>query len=308
MSDDDSSSGEDLPLSSLGRRGSARPAPKYADDDDSEEAEFQGDGNESEEVEFDDVGDGDDGGGGVIDEDEGFIDDSDDDDDEDDDDGNYGSDSDSDSPLSSLKSPAGKKAAAKKSSPKAAPKKKSSSAKKKPSSAKKKAATKKKPSNGSNGGAKSSAPAVVLPSMELYEKCNKGKLIRSLLARWWYAYEWPDPACLPATTPKHYDALDGIPGVYICTSGDEVGNIKDYRDHETAPCFRNLAKKSATELQEMLLNAIQRQRKALEKLEGEGTMTGMELRVLEKWANKLDCQKADKDAVKVLKAARLSLS
>lgn len=87
-----------------------------------------------------------------------------------------------------------------------------------------------------------------------------------------------------------------------------MGKFKDYRDMTTAPNFKNYARKPSSELKELLLKAIENQRKALRKMEGEGTKTERDLRELEKWAGKLNCGKVDKEAEKVLKAARLSLS
>ena len=70
-----------------------------------------------------------------------------------------------------------------------------------------------------------------------------------------------------------------------------------------------MAKKSAEELRGMLLNAITNQTKELQKAEeGGGTETEKDLKRLEKWATKLNCTKADKEAEKVLKAKRLTLS
>jgi hypothetical protein len=120
-------------------------------------------------------------------------------------------------------------------------------------------------------------------------------------------YTWPDPATLPSSTPKGYDALDGFPGVYISTSGDNVGQLKDARDRSKAPSFQNFANKTSEELRADLLKAIEKQRAALIKLEGEGTETEKKLRELEKWATKLNCSKADSDAAKVLKSARLTI-
>jgi len=141
----------------------------------------------------------------------------------------------------------------------------------------------------------------------MYPQCDKGRLIQSLLARWWYAYEWPDPKALPESTPKGYDALDGFPGVFICTQGSDVGKFLDKRDHTKSPSFKNFSKKNSAELKEMLLSAIEKQMKVLLEHEGGGTDTEKGLKVLEKWATKLNCAKADKEAVKVLKAKKLVL-
>jgi hypothetical protein len=291
MSDDESSDG-DVPLSSLGssKRQSRGSVNCNEDESDgSEEAEFQGD--EEEEASADEGMDTDD-----------FIED--DGEDEDDD------SSDDEKPLSALKSPKAKapaKTTPKKkaeSAKKAAPKKKESSAKKAKATAKK-APPKKKDSSSSLSKSSSSYNS---PSIELYTNCDKGKLIQAVLVRWWYAYTWPDPATYTKATPKNYTALDGFPGVYICTSGSDVGKFIDNRDHETAPTFKNFSKKSASELRDMLLKAIDGQRTKLIENEGEGTMTEKGLRELEKWANKLNCSKVDKEAEKVLKAAKMALS
>ncbi|KAL3787720.1 LOW QUALITY PROTEIN: hypothetical protein HJC23_012146 [Cyclotella cryptica] len=301
MSDDESSSGDDLPLSSLGTgKRKSRGSVNYNEENsqESDEAEFQ-DGDDDEEARSPN-GDG-------MDTDD-FI--AEDDDDEEVDEGDDSS-SDEGLPLSSLKSAkaklstpknaSAKKTKAASSTKKATPKKKES---RKASSSK---LTKSK-SSASSTSSKAVASTYNAPSIELYAKCDKGKLIQAVLVRWWYAYQWPDPETLPKTTPKNYTALDGFPGVYICTSGSDVGKFKDYRDLSLAPSFRNFARKDASELREMLLRAIENQRKALIKMEGEGTGTEKGLRELEKWASKLNCGKADKEAVKVLKSARLVLS
>ena len=283
-----SSDDDDVPLSALANGKRSRPK-----DDDSSEAEFDdeaSDGPAEEEEDIDDF---------IIAEEEG------DDDDDDDEDVDYDSDDSDDIPLSALKSPPSKKKAANKpaakskaTKTKAAPKKKATSAKKK----KKSTTTKKTTSKP----AAAPSSSYVSASTELYAKCDKGKLIQSLLARWWYVYTWPDPAALKAT-PKGYDALAGFPGVYICTSGGNVGKFKDDRDHSKAPSFQNFAKKTSEELRGDLLKAIEKQMTALIKAEGEGTETEKELKTLEKWATKLNCSKTDKDAVKVLKGARLTV-
>lgn len=284
MSGDDSSSSDDLPLSALANKDES---------ESSDEAEFEEE-DEDEEMGGEEPGSSD------------FIDD--DDDDEEDEDGDYASDSSDDAPLSSLKSKekttpkkAKAKPAKKSSSKKAAPKKKAASAKKKKSTTTKKS-PKAKPSSSS------SASNYLCASGELYPQCDKGKLIQSLLARWWYAYQWPDPTALTESIPKAYDALDGFPGVYICTQGSNVGKFLDKRDHTQSPSFNNFAKKNSAELKDILLRAIEEQLKVLIEHEGEGTETEKGLRVLEKWAMKLNCAKADKEAEKVLKAKRLILS
>jgi len=279
-----SSEDDDIPLSSLGKGGKR----SRIKDDDSSEAEFDDEASDepADEEDIDDF---------VVEDEEG----------DDDEDVDYDSDdSDDDIPISALKSPTTKKKAAKKpaakskaTKAKAAPKKKATTAKKK------KPATTKKAASKSAAGASSS---YVSASTELYANSDKGTLIQSLLARWWYVYTWPDPATM-TSTPKGYDALDGFPGVYICTSGENVGKFKDDRDPKTAPTFQNLSKKTSAELRDDLLKAIEKQMAALIKAEGGGTKTEKDLKALQKWATKLNCSKADKEAAKVLKAAKLSV-
>jgi hypothetical protein len=296
MRDDEySSSEEDIPLSALGKK---------AKNADSDEAEF----NDDEEDEM---------GNEPNDDSDDFIVE-DDEDDDDDEDGDYNSDSSDDVPLSSLKSPKPKVAPSSiakqtkesMSAKKDAPKKKAT----KPKTTKSKSSTTPRKKSSSTKKSSKVAPSssassnYLCASSELYSRCDKGKLIQSLLVRWWYAYQWPDPKTIPASTPKGYDALDGFPGVYICTQGSNVGRFLDKRDRDQAPSFKNFAKKHSEELKDMLLRAIESQMKDLIKHEGGGTDAEKNLKVLEKWAMKLNCSKAEKEAEKVLKAKRLSLS
>ena len=234
----------------------------------------------------------------------------------------YSSDSsDDDVPLSKLKSPkkkkpaaAGKKKAAAKSPAKKATKAK---AKAKTDTKTKKAAKKKKkasssgkkspvPSGKSSSASSSSRPN--LPSFALYDNdLGKGLLIQRFLCRWWYAVEWPDPSTLPDAPPKGYDALNGFPGVYICSRGSSIGKIVDKRDRSTAPSFANYARKSSEELQGLLLKALAKQKGQLVEAEGPGTETEKDLDKMEKWARKLNCKKLDKDAATALKAAGIRL-
>lgn len=277
-----SSEDDDIPLKDLAKGKRSRPK-----DDDSSEAEFDDEASDepAAEEDIDDF---------IVEDEEG----------DDDEDGDYDSDDSDDVLLSELKSPTKKKAAkkpaakSKATKKKATPKKKATTAK-----TKKPAATKKKASKP----AAAASSSYVSASTELYANCDKGKLIQSLLARWWYVYTWPEPSTVPSSTPKGYDALDGFPGVYICTSGENVGKFKDCRDPKTAPSFKNLSKKTSEELRDDLLKAIDKQMAALIKAEGEGTKTEKDLKDLQKWATKLNCSKADKDAVKVLKAAKLTV-
>ena len=304
MSDSDDS---DMPLALLAAKKKKAAAAPPADDPEPEEES-------SEEEEFDDGDDDDDDFEEDMDEEE---------EGEEIDAKYYSSDSsDDDVPLSKLKSPkkkqkpaaAGKKKAAAKS-----PAKKATKAKAKTDTKTKKAAAKKKKKKSSSSGKKSPVPSGKsssassssrpnLPSFALYDNdLGKGLLIQRFLCRWWYAVEWPDPSTLPDAPPKGYDALNGFPGVYICTRGSSIGEIVDKRDRSTAPSFANYARKSSEELQGLLLKALAKQKGQLVEAEGPGTETEKELDKMEKWARKLNCKKLDKDAATALKAAGIRL-
>lgn len=182
-----------------------------------------------------------------------------------------------------------------------------SPAKKKTKTATKKKKTPKKSESSSSSSSRASS-AIASASSELYAKSKKGKLISEFLRRWWYTMSWPDLEKNPIETPPNCDPMDGFPGVYVTTSGVDVGKLVDKRDKDTCPCFRNMAKKSSEELKELLVKAIEEQRKILIEHEGKGTQTEKDLNVLEKWANKVNCNAADKEAAKVLKAINIIIN
>jgi hypothetical protein len=119
--------------------------------------------------------------------------------------------------------------------------------------------------------------------------------------------EWPKLSGDKSKPPPLYEALDGFPGVYICTHSSNAGHLLDVRDRSTAPCFANFVKKESTELQELLLKALQEQKRQLIEAEGSGTSTEKEIDSLIKWCQKLNPDKAEKEATKVLKANKISL-
>ena len=222
---------------------------------------------------------------------------------EDDDDDD--SSEDDDIPLSALIKP--KKAASSPQKRKSTASKASngSSAKKKTKATKKKAPPPPPPAAKKKS---SSSKSYEYASAALYgTDCDKGLLIQRLLCRWWYAYEWPSAAIRNAKPPPNYDTLDGFPGVFICTKGDEVGKILDTRSREDAtrkPSFRNFALQPAEDLRELLLTALEEQQKQLGAADPE---LSKELKGLVKWATKLNTKKADKDARKILTAHSLVL-
>jgi hypothetical protein len=138
-------------------------------------------------------------------------------------------------------------------------------------------------------------------------ECEKGLLIQQLLCRWWYAIDWPGSTGIPDEPPRHFDPLDGFRGVFVCTEGEEVGAIQDFRDKATCPNFINMANKSAEELKDLLMKALTEQKRQLVEAEGKGTETEKELEKLVKWASKVNTKTADNKAEAVLKAAKSSL-
>lgn len=281
----ESSSDDDAPLSSLSRSAKRRKTIIEDKEESDQEAEFESEvdeeGAEEEEEEYSD---------------DDRTDNGDDDDDEAEDDDSL------DEPLVSLKTKKAKPKPKKKATPtkKAATKKKATPTKKKKAPAKK-SPTKKRKSTSSTETSSTSASAA------LYAKAKKGQLITELLRRWWYAFTWPEPSCIPETIPKNCDKLDGFPGVYVVTSGDDVGNIIDYRNHDTCPNFRNMAKKSTKELKDLLLTAIKKQREVLIENEGNKTQVEKDLKKLEKWTKGVNDTTSEKEASKVLKAAGFKL-
>jgi len=306
MSSESSSDEDDVPLSTLAKKSSPRKgsrtrtsrqkANSYKEPSEEEE---------EEEEEFEDDDDDDDGDSSDDDNDNDSDteeDDSSDGDGDDDDDGAL--EEDSDTPLSKLRSPKKRKAPATKKAP--TKKKKTATAisiptQKKTTKKKKTSSTKKKKTD------TKSSSVLITAASELYAKSKKGKLISELLCRWWYVMTWPDPASVTDDTPPNCDVLDGFPGVFITTSGDDTGKIMDMRDDSTCPNFINMAKKSSEELKELLLKAVQEQTRVLIEAEGEGTQTEKDLKTLEKWAGKVNAKTADKEAEKILKAAKLKI-
>ena len=226
---------------------------------------------------------------------------------EDEDDDDYFS-SDDEVPLAELMRRNEKKASVEKKKKKVAATAKKKSAK---TTANQKAAVKKAKEKAKAAATKKKAlskiPVNGTVSSELYAKCDKGKLVQSLLCRWWYCMEWPELEVLQLPVPDNCDPLKGFPGVYIYTSGENVGKILDKRNINTAPSFKNFAKKPSSELVEMLLKAIENQTRELIEYEGENTTTEAQLKDLTKWAMKLKCEKVDAEARKVLRVAKMEL-
>ena len=207
--------------------------------------------------------------------------------------------------------------------------KKSPATKKSTDKKKKKATTPTKPSPVKSKSSSSTSVVTSSSSNKSYEwvsaalygsGCDKGLLIQRLLCRWWYAYTWPDldHPVQPIPDLKQYDALDGFPGVYIGTAAEVVGQMYDTRDLSKAPSFRNFAHTSSGELQQLLITAIEEQKRQLLSHHQQGMnsadashnnddVTIKDLDTILKWTRKVNTNKADKDAMTVLKAHGLKL-
>lgn len=76
-------------------------------------------------------------------------------------------------------------------------------------------------------------------SIDFYET-DKGQMVQRLLCRWWYAITWPKPEDIGAP-PAGYEALDGFPGVFICTSVSIfILRVFEGIFSRAAMCFRRL--------------------------------------------------------------------
>ncbi|GKY95148.1 hypothetical protein MPSEU_000478500 [Mayamaea pseudoterrestris] len=137
-------------------------------------------------------------------------------------------------------------------------------------------------------------------------ECVKGLLVQRLLCRWWYAIDWPKKHA-SKTVPVDYEPLDGFPGVYVCTTASNPGHLLDTRNMDECPSFQNFAKKHASELQSLLQVALQEQKKQLVEVEGSGTSTEKGIEAMIKWTNKVNPEKAEKEAAKILKASKFKL-
>ncbi|GMF12579.1 unnamed protein product [Phytophthora lilii] len=114
---------------------------------------------------------------------------------------------------------------------------------------------------------------------ELYETL-KGRLVQELLCRWWYAMEWP---------PKKKSG-----SVYL-------GSIIDIRSSVGKPSFLHFFAMSSTDLLKLLLQAYDKQMEVLVEHEGSDTPLLKELQKARASASRINAEKADRSARKVLK-------
>mmetsp|Transcript_7127 Transcript_7127/g.10618 ORF Transcript_7127/g.10618 Transcript_7127/m.10618 type:complete len:268 (+) Transcript_7127:106-909(+) len=137
---------------------------------------------------------------------------------------------------------------------------------------------------------------------ESFYQTTKGNLVQRLLVRWWYAISWPDEASLDACPGEGYEPLEGFPGVFVCTSMDNMGAIVDQRDMSTCPSLRNLSKKSSAELKDLCVQAYEEQIRQLIAAEGPDTLLERSLIKELKAVKAINTNKADREVAKSFKA------
>lgn len=127
-----------------------------------------------------------------------------------------------------------------------------------------------------------------------YYETKKGQLVQMFIVRWWYAYDWPLPEEI-GTPPPGYEMLDGFPGVFVSMNLDSLGKILDLRDKKNCPSLKNLSQRSAKELQQLCLTALENQLEQLQKAEGEDAPLCNVLRKKMKEVKAVDCEDAERE-------------
>ena len=151
-------------------------------------------------------------------------------------------------------------------------------------------------STSTNKPKKSSTNDLINEINDFYNDTDKGQLVQKLLVRWWYAINWPDLSKCSKAPPGGYEPLEGFPGVFVGTSDENLGNIKDLRDASTCPNLCNLSKKTSLELQNLCITAYEEQIKQLKEVEGPDSKLETELRSDLRWVKSVKVEKADKKA------------
>ena len=194
-----------------------------------------------------------------------------------------------------------------KSAEKAAPPKKKAKTddKKKSSSSSSKKSSSSSSSNGNSQSSAEKKPRTSLSSKpigtdpndseDFYNNTEKGKLIQRLLVRWWYAIQWPDASAL-LSPPDGFEDLPGFEGIYVGTREDNLGEILDKRDKNTAPTLMNMNKKNTEELKILCEKAYEEQIKSLVAAEGEDTKLERVLRTELREVRAINAEKADRQS------------
>ena len=127
----------------------------------------------------------------------------------------------------------------------------------------------------------------------------RGKLLQEFLRRWWYAYDWPSPQAIEKEPEAGFESLVAFPGVHICTlEGDErFGKVQDHRDHASSPCFLNFYKRPSAELKALCLKAFEVQMAQLLKAEPDNERYINKLKREQRDIERVDADKADREAV-----------
>jgi hypothetical protein len=122
----------------------------------------------------------------------------------------------------------------------------------------------------SSGGGSSKAAAPTRKDAIYYNDTKKGMLVQRLLVRWWHAYQWPKATDWnESDVPKGYEELDGFPGVFVSLDVGTLGKILDLRDNEMKPSLRNMSSKHAKDVQDLCIQAYEKQMEELKTVEGE---------------------------------------
>ncbi len=151
-------------------------------------------------------------------------------------------------------------------------------------------------STSTNKPKKSSTNDLINEINEFYNDTDKGQLVQKLMVRWWYAIDWPDLSKCSTAPAGGYEPLEGFPGVFVGTSDENLGNIKDLRESSNRPNLCNLSRKTSEELQKLCVTAYEEQIKQLLESEGSDTKLERELRSELRWAKSVKVDKADKKA------------
>jgi hypothetical protein len=88
----------------------------------------------------------------------------------------------------------------------------------------------------------------------------KLQLSLAVLCRWWYVMEWPETTS-DSNPGSDYVEMAGMPGVYIGTNNNVVGQMIDTRDHASPnkPSLCNMMSKDCSELIQLWISALEKQ-------------------------------------------------
>lgn len=132
----------------------------------------------------------------------------------------------------------------------------------------------------------------------------KEQLVTRLLVRWKYILNWPDNIQV-IKCPKNYISIEGYPGVYIGIRDEALGDIMDTRDKTNIPSFNNMIKRSTSELYNLLIVAIEKQKEELIANEGKDAPTlGLLESELIEFKKNFNIEKAENEYKKIKKQVK----